>query len=201
MVGTGVSDQEITMSKSADYVSVRGPLTAETIKSSGGPEITSFGDPGLVISEVMPIKRTKTSGKIALVRHFTHASIPLTLPDNIEELDVLVGSPETIKEFLTKLNKYDAVITSAMHVMIACQSYGIPCGLITFKGHEENVHGTGVKYIDYAKGAGVKVLKPKPVGADFSKFDYKKLIHDIKVSEEKKQEVIGHIKQGLNKLS
>ena len=201
VVGTGVSDQEISMSKSADYISVRGPLTAETVKNSGGPVITSFGDPGLVISEVMPIKRGKTNGKIALVRHFTHASIPLTLPSEIEELDVLVGSPEAIKEFLTKLNKYDAVITSAMHVMIACQSYGIPCGLITFKGYEENVHGTGIKYIDYAKGAGVKVLKPKAVTKDFTAFDYKKLIHDIKVSDSKKQEVIGHIKEGLTKLS
>ncbi|MDR9363374.1 MAG: polysaccharide pyruvyl transferase family protein [Microbacteriaceae bacterium] len=201
VVGTGVSDQEISMSRSADYVSVRGPLTAETVKNSGGPEITAFGDPGLVISEVMPIKRGKTNGKIALVRHFTHSSIPLKLPDNIEELDVLVGSPESIKEFLTKLNKYDAVITSAMHVMIACQSYGIPCGLITFKGYEENVHGTGIKYIDYAKGAGVKVLKPKAVGNDFTAFDYQKLINDIKVSDSKKQEVIGHIKAGITKLT
>ena len=201
VVGTGISDQEISMSKSADYVSVRGPLTAETIKSSGGPEITSFGDPGLVISDVMPIKRGKTNGKIALVRHFTHSSIPLNLPDNIEELDVLVGSPEAIKDFLTQLNKYDAVITSAMHVMIACQSYGIPCGLITFKGYEENVHGTGIKYVDYAKGAGVKVMKPKPVGTDFTSFDYQKLIQNIKVSDAKKQEVIGHIKTGLTKLT
>ena len=34
------------------------------------------------------------------------------------------------------------MITSAMHVMIACQSYGIPCGLVTFEGHEDHVHGT-----------------------------------------------------------
>lgn len=201
VVGTGVSDQSISMSKSADYISVRGPLTAETVRNSGGPEITSFGDPGLVISEVIPIKRDKTNGKIALVRHFTHSSIPLNLPESIEELDVLVGSPDAIKDFLSKLNKYDAVITSAMHVMIACQSYGIPCGLITFKGYEENVHGTGVKYVDYAKGAGVKVLKPKVVGHDFASLDYQKLIHDIKVSDLKKQEVVGHIKDGITKLT
>ena len=85
--------------------------------------------------------------------------------------------------------------------MIACQSYGIPCGLITFKGYEENVHGSGIKYIDYAKGAGVKVLKPKPVGSDLGEVDLKKLIHDIKVSDSKKQEVIGHIKAGITKLT
>jgi hypothetical protein len=88
-----------------------------------------------------------------------------------------------------------------MHVMIACQSYGIPCGLVTFKGYEENVHGTGIKYIDYAKGAGVKVLKPKAVGNDFTAFDYQKLIQTIKVSDSKKQEVIGHIKAGITKLT
>lgn len=201
VVGTGVSDADIRLSKSADYVSVRGPITAAAVKASGGPVITEFGDPGIVLSEIVPIKRGKTNGKIGLIRHFTHANLPLVLPENIQELSVLMGSPQDITEFLKRLNEYDAVITSAMHVMIACHSYGIPCGLVSFKGYEDKVHGTGIKYIDYARGAGVKELSPKAIDLDLTKLNTKTLIEDIKITDAKKQQVIGHIKTGINKLT
>jgi hypothetical protein len=63
------------------------------------------------------------------------------------------------------------VITSAMHVMITCHSYGIPCALVTFEGYEENVHGSGIKYEDYALGAGVEVMEPAVMPLDLRKLD------------------------------
>jgi len=76
VVGTGISSEEIELSKKADYHSVRGPLTAGVLTRSGGPSVESFGDPGLAISEVIPLKRGKTNGKIAFIRHFSHLAIP-----------------------------------------------------------------------------------------------------------------------------
>jgi hypothetical protein len=149
---------------------------------------------------VIPVTRGKTNGKIAFIRHFSHTSIPMQLPDNIEELSVMMSRQHDIADFVAKLATYDSVLTSAMHVMITCQSYGIPCGLVTFEGYEENVHGSGIKYADYALGAGVEVMNPQVVGVDLSKRDLNNLIKDIKVSEAKKDEVISHIKQGIESL-
>jgi hypothetical protein len=87
-----------------------------------------------------------------------------------------------------------------MHVMITCQSYGIPCGLVTFEGYEENVHGSGIKYGDYAQGAGVEVMNPQVVPLDLRSANLDNLIRDIKVSEAKKDEVIEHIKLGIAKV-
>ena len=67
-----------------------------------------------------------------------------------------------------------------MHVMITCQSYGIPCGLVTFEGFEEIVHGSGIKYEDYALGAGVEVMNPQVVGLDLSRQNLDNLIRDIR---------------------
>jgi hypothetical protein len=84
--------------------------------------------------------------------------------------------------------------------MITCQSYGIPCALVTFEGYEENVHGSGMKYEDYALGADIEVMNPAVVPLDLRKFDFKPLIKDIKVSETKKDEVVGHIKQAISEV-
>jgi hypothetical protein len=149
------------------------------------------------MSEIMPVQRGKTNGKVAFVRHFSHSSIPVQLPAHMDELSVMMSKPSDIEVFVKTLAEYDKVITSAMHVMIVCQSYGIPCGLVTFKGFEENVHGTGIKYEDYALGAEVEVMNPQVIGLDLRSINLDNLVRDIKVSEGKKQQVISHVRQAV----
>lgn len=197
VVGTGISTDDVQLSRKARYVSVRGPITAKALKDSKGPEITAYGDPGIVISKIYPLKRGKTNGRGVLVRHFSHSSANLKLPKKIDELSVMMSKPADIKAFVTRLNEYDYVITSAMHVMITCHSYGIPCALVTFEGYEENVHGSGIKYEDYAMGVGVEVMNPVVVPTDLSRTNLKKLAKTIKVSSKKIKEVEGHLKNAI----
>ena len=197
VLGTGISTDDVQLSRKATYVSVRGPLTAGALKASKGPEVTAFGDPGIVISKIFPVKRNKSNGRGVLVRHFSHSSANLKLPSKVDELSVMMSRPQDIEDFVHKLNEYDYVITSAMHVMITCHSYGIPCALVTFEGYEENVHGSGIKYEDYALGAGVEVMNPVVLQTDLSKTNLKKLTKTIKVSSKKIKEVESHIKQAI----
>ena len=196
VVGTGISSDDVELNRKAKYISVRGPLTAKVVERSGGPKVSSFGDPGVVISRIIPVER-KSNKKTAFVRHFSHVAAPVQLPGDVEELSVLMSRRKDIERFVRKLAEYDSVITSAMHVMITCQSYGIPCGLITFEGYEENVHGSGMKYEDYALGAGVEVMNPQVVPLDLRNYDLKSLVRTISISEDKKDEVIGHIRSAI----
>ncbi|NBW74131.1 MAG: hypothetical protein EBR26_07025, partial [Microbacteriaceae bacterium] len=123
VVGTGISTDDLTLAKSATYVSVRGPVTARVVRESGGPEVTSFGDPGVLISRIFPAERSNNS-RVALVRHFTHKGIPLVLTPEMDELDIFMSHPNDIELFVRSLNQYERVVTSAMHVFITCQSYG-----------------------------------------------------------------------------
>lgn len=200
VVGTGISTDELTLAKSATYVSVRGPVTARVVRESGGPKIESFGDPGVLISRIFPVTRSITNGKVALVRHFTHKAIPIQLGDNTDELEVLMSHPDQIRELVTLLNEYDRVITSAMHIFITCQSYGIPCALITFEGFEDSVHGTGIKYGDYAQGVGLDAISPTPIGLNLNLIDFDNITSDYKVSEAKLDEVEAAILKGLSYL-
>ena len=200
VLGTGISSMDIELNKKADYISVRGPLTAELLKQSGGPTVTSFGDPGVLLSDVYKLSRGATNGMVAFVRHFSHSSIPMQLPENFDEISVMRSRPQDIESFVKALLEYDQVVTSAMHVMITCQSYGIPCALVSFEGAEENVHGTGIKYEDYALGAGVEVMNPTVVPVDLRSFDYQPLVKTIQVSDAKKAEVREATREALSRF-
>jgi hypothetical protein len=201
VVGTGVSSFKHAINPKADFVSVRGPHTADLIVQSGGPRIENFGDPGIVLSRINPLTRGATNGRIALVRHHTHLQAPIKLPDNCDELSVQLSHPEEIISFIETLIKYESVVTSALHVLITCQSYGIPCALVVFKGFEEYVHGDGIKYIDYALGAGVKVISPTPINPKLDWREIKPIIETIKIPELKISEVERAIKEGLRRVS
>jgi hypothetical protein len=200
VVGTGVSSFKYPLNTKADYVSVRGPHTADLLVQSGGPKIESFGDPGVVLARILPLTRGKTNGRIALIRHHTHLQAPVILPNNFDELSVLLSHPDDIVSFIKKLIEYDSVVTSAMHVLITCQSYGIPCALVVFKGFEEYVHGDGIKYIDYALGAGVKAISPTPINPKLDWHEIEPLIETITVSDSKIAEVEAAIKEGLRRV-
>jgi hypothetical protein len=200
VVGTGISTDELTLAKSATYVSVRGPVTARVVKESGGPTVNSFGDPGVLISRIFPVERKTTNGKVALVRHFTHKAIPLIIGEDTDELDIFVSQPDDIKTLVTALNQYDRVVTSAMHIFITCQSYGIPCALVTFEGFEDSVHGNGIKYGDYAQGVGLDSISPISVSLNLTTVNFDNITTSHKISETKLDEVEAAITKGLSYL-
>ena len=200
VVGTGVSSFKHAINPKADFVSVRGPHTADLIVQSGGPKIENFGDPGVVLSRILPLTRGATNGRIALVRHYTHLQAPVKLPENFDELSVQLSHPEEIVTFIETLMEYESVVTSAMHVLITCQSYGIPCALVVFKGFEEYVHGDGIKYIDYALGADVKAISPTLINPKLDWREIEPITETIKVPELKISEVEMAIKEGLRRV-
>jgi uncharacterized membrane protein len=167
---------------------------------SGGPKIENYGDPGIVLSRILPLTRAVTNGRVALVRHYTHLQAPVILPNNFDELSVQLSHPDDIVTFIKKLNEYDSVVTSAMHVLITCQSYGIPCALVVFNGFEQYVHGDGIKYVDYALGAGVKAISPTPINPILDWSEIQPLTENIKVSDAKIDQVEAAIKEGLRRV-
>jgi hypothetical protein len=198
VVGTGISSDDVELDRKARYISVRGPLTADLVKQCGGPDVESFGDPGALLRRVIPIERGLTNGRIALVRHHRHASLPTALADTMDELSVCLSHPKAIRAFVTELNEYDAVVTSAMHVMIICHSYGIPCALITFEGFESAVHGSGIKYKDYALGADLDaVYEPIPVSTDLRRISFESMVSKEKISDRKLDEIEQAIASGI----
>ena len=198
VVGTGISSHEHPLNKRAEYLSVRGPLTADYLRDCGGPVVNSFGDPAAIISRIFPFSYGETNGRVALVRHFSHERVPLKMPENFDELSVLISSPKEIEQFISKLVCYDEVVTSAMHVMIVCHAYGIPCSLVTFEGLEHAVHGSGIKYTDYALGVGLTEMSPVVISRDLTDVSFRDIRKIVSITEEKKDEIESVIKESLD---
>ena len=177
---------------------MRGPITADYLKDCGGPVVKSFGDPAAIISRIFPFTREKTNGKVALVRHFSHERVPLKLPESFDEINVLMSSPQEIQDFISKLVSYDEVVTSAMHVMIVCHAYGIPCSLVSFEGLEHAVHGSGIKYSDYTFGVGLPEISPVVISRDLTRVPFSDIRKILSISEDKKDEIESVIKESLN---
>jgi Polysaccharide pyruvyl transferase len=198
VVGTGISSDDIELDGKASYISVRGPLTAELVRQCGGPVVDSFGDPGALVRRIIPVERGLTNGRVALVRHHKHSGLPVALADNMDEFSVLMSHPHQLRSLVTELNSYDAVVTSAMHVMIVCHSYGIPCCLVTFEGFESAVHGSGIKYQDYALGIGLEaVYDPIPVSMDLRRINFESMLSKEKITENKLDEIEQAIGSGI----
>jgi hypothetical protein len=189
VVGTGISSDEYQLDPQAEYISLRGPLSAEHLVKCGGPKVDSFGDPAAVLSRIIPVERGATNGRTAFIRHHKHRNLPVVLPEGYDELEVLVSHPDGIRELVTRLSQYDQVVTSAMHILITCQSYGIPCALIVFEGALDAVSGNGMKYTDYSLGVGLDAITPAPVPLDLRTTDLRSLVTDLSISEAKKDEV------------
>ena len=182
LVGTGFSRADSEIAPGAQYVSLRGPYSAQLVAAAGGPRVERFGDPAAILPRLVPVSRpVATNGRLALVRHFAHRTISLRLPEQVDELSVLVSRRAAITDFIAQLAQYDAVLTSAMHVYITCQAYGIPVGLITFEEFENAVAGDHMKYRDYAAGVGLPERMPTVVGHDLRHRDLTELVLDDRI--------------------
>ncbi|WP_423208529.1 polysaccharide pyruvyl transferase family protein [Paracoccus yeei] len=182
LTGTGFSRADTEIAPGATYVSLRGPYSARLVAEAGGPRVERFGDPAAILPRLVPVRRpATTNGRLALVRHFAHRNISLRLPEHVDELSVLLSRRDGIERFITRLAGYDAVLTSAMHVHITCQAYGIPVALITFEGFEGAVAGDQMKYRDYSAGVGLPERLPLPLGHDLRQRKLADLVEDDRI--------------------
>lgn len=199
VVGTGASAESATMHPGADYRSLRGPLTAAVLREIGGPTVESFGDPGILLRRLIPLERTTTNGRLLLVRHFMHRQLPVMLSDEMDEASVFAASRVDVTALVHRLAEYDGVITSAMHVAIACHSYGIPVSLIGFTGFEDSVAGSGMKYRDYSLGAGLDELwEPEFVRLDLRTQSWRTRLRHARVSDDKLDEVAAALRGAVH---
>ena len=157
--GTGISSSDTHLNKNAKYLAVRGPYTAEALKNAGGKPPSIFGDPAIVLKDIYkPKKLDGINFEYGLVRHYIHQECKVNISEDILDINILMSSPRDIEKFIDTLYSLKAILTTSLHVNIICQTYKIPCRLISIKNEIKTVHGDGVKYRDFYEGAGLKFL-------------------------------------------
>jgi hypothetical protein len=151
VIGTGALSADVALNPLATYLSVRGPLTADALHKAGGPAVDTYGDPTVLMSRFVPVERTTPNGRLAFVRHVTHADVPVKPGGDMDELSPLASRPEDIEAYVRTLTAYHGVVTSDFGTAAICHSYGLPCAPITFDGRGD----LGFVFRDYALGLGL----------------------------------------------
>lgn len=196
--GTGISNRNTFLNPSAKYIALRGHFSYEALKNSGGnfyKKCNFFGDPAIMLPKILPINEKK-NGKYALVRHYIHQKLELDLQDGIEDLDILMSSTHEIEEFIRLLNRYNGIITTSLHILIVCHSYGVPCRLINFDFSQFKIHGDGIKYKDYYSGVNLKIPEILNFKKKISTLD----IEAILCNEKIKTEQVNNLQKGFEYL-
>lgn len=142
--GSGSEDLKKTFSK-AKILSVRGPLTEKCIaKSLNLP----YGDPGILVSEILPISEPK-HGKIGVVPHFqdiNHKNI-IDLIKKYPNDVIFINVKDSPNNVIKKIKQCDMIISSSLHGLITADAYGIPN--IMMANRDNRPEKYDFKYKDY----------------------------------------------------
>lgn len=197
--GTGVSKLDAQINPAADFVSVRGPLTARVVRRNGGPEVESFGDPRLLVQRVHPIALGPTNGRILFIRNHSDADIPFVLPDEMDEYLIGGSKPEQVLAAVNTMSGYDAVVTTSLGVAVICHSYGIPCAM-TVLDESQRAKRVDMEFRDHLLGAALEGdWQVHRVGTDLSEVDWRMRWTAERIGTEKLDEVDAAVSTALRR--
>ena len=138
--GTGLMSDVEKPLPGARALAVRGPLTEERIGAGGA----AYGDPGLLVSRVLP--RPTPHGCFTIVPHGHHRShaglARLAASSNANVINVHREAKPTVRD----IARGGLVLTTSLHGLITADSYGIPAVWTTL---EPALGGGDFKFRDY----------------------------------------------------
>lgn len=138
-------------------IGVRGPKTADVLKSSGYDvsKLKFMLDPGMLIADIYPEVRAivPEAGSVAFIPHYRERP----RYRSTKKYDVL-DVDATPREFILHLAKYETIYSSSLHGVIFAHAIGRPAVLVAPKTSEAEI-----KYRDYFASVGLKWEAPKSI--------------------------------------
>lgn len=162
---SGASSQSQSINPNAVFRAVRGPLTRRMVLKAGGtcPEV--YGDAAWFVPMIRPFGRIAKTHRLGLIRHFAHASRPLTVAPDVREIDIIRTGAEGVDRFLEEMNGCEAIVSTSLHGVILAQAYGIPVAWAIDSASSRQIHGDGMKFRDYALSVGSEEYTPLDLSA------------------------------------
>jgi hypothetical protein len=155
--GTGSSRRGEPLNPAARYRSVRGPITRDIIRQSGGWCDKVYGDAALLMPRFYD-PATRKRHKLGYIPHYVHHGEQIETDAHV--LNILRASYDDIEAFIRELKECEAVVSTSLHGIILANAYGIPARWATFAGSSNRVSGDDMKYEDYFLSVGMPVQSP-----------------------------------------
>ena len=163
------------LSRRMNIVAVRGNATLEKFRKVRGAKIARnvvIGDPGLLSRELIDVSKIKKKYDLGIIPHYCDKNSPLLTRIKVKNAKIIDIQQHPVK-FLRDLAECRAVISSALHGIIAADSLGIPN--VRMVCSDKIISGDW-KYDDYYSAFGVKNHdRINLVSQDFTDADLTKL--------------------------
>lgn len=129
----------------ADIRILRGPISAALL----GVPMDRFGDPALLLPDIVPPASVAKTGKIGVVLHHSKMEDPAFTDPLLANDDVLLIDPraEDPLSVVRQIASCAQVISSSLHGVIVADAFGIPNTWIDPEGIHEMPR---LKFLDYA---------------------------------------------------
>jgi pyruvyltransferase len=128
---------------------LRGPITASLL----GIKTDQFGDPGLLISEI--VAASAKTHRTGLVPHHSQVADPeiVALAQSSDDF-LLIDPMQDAASVCQQISACDQIYASSLHGLITADSYGVPS---TWVSPGDQAH---LKYYDYAASIGRPMISP-----------------------------------------
>lgn len=186
-------DQEAFLRKT--YVhAVRGELTKNRILEMKKVKYKNIaiGDPGLFVSDLLKGKSIIKKYKLGIIPHYVDSEDPIFVQvQQTVSNSIIINVHDDPLKIIELISQCETVISTAMHGLIAADSFGIPnrwCKV------SDKIKGNDYKFFDYYSAYGIK--NPKPL--DLNKYDFSRdLVSEIKDQYEITIDQVKSIKNNL----
>lgn len=136
------------------YCALRGPLSADVVTSYG----VTFGDPGLLISDIVP--RREANGRIGVVLHHAHkpdAELQALAARRSKKIEIIDPVNDDHLETVRRISACTHIFSSSLHGLVVADAYGIPSTWLDPAGNHDFPR---FKFRDYAAGIGRNLGMP-----------------------------------------
>lgn len=159
--GSGAATADVYPDPGARYYAVRGPLSADLVRSAGGNSPIALGDPALLLPDVhaRPIEKRWDLG---VVLHY----VDRRSFGYVHQIDPLHPDPLVVVDRIRECRR---IASSSLHGLVVAQAYGIPFAWLDY----DSVLGDGTKFRDFGLSVGLE-LRPEthPDTADYVLGEY-----------------------------
>jgi pyruvyltransferase len=159
--GAGIMTAGDMIDPAATFLAVRGPLTRARALACGAdcPEV--LGDPGLLLATLRPPTGQARAG-VGIAPHFSDR--PLLRQQWSASTEVrVIDLQQPVELVADALASCELVITSSLHAMVACHSYGVP---VVWGQFRPLPSGDGSKFFDHLLAVGLEPRPPVPLRYD-----------------------------------
>lgn len=156
--GSGTPRMSDELNPRARYGAVRGPLTRELVRRSGGAAPEVLGDPALLLPRFYA-PEVQAVHELGVIQHVADRGLG-RLGEGVVDLDLRQVGYGEMESVIDRLLTCRAVVSTSLHGLVLAAAYGIPARWARFSGAPRPIAGDGTKFLDFLRSVGLPDQEP-----------------------------------------